>query len=98
MKKIIKSFSFWFAIISIVIILVDLLGILNMEYLLTTFNPLIENTIYREPFRSYMLNNGPTIDLYSINFLTYLLYGLIIDGVEWSIKVIVKKSETNYNI
>ncbi|WP_152890909.1 hypothetical protein [Clostridium tarantellae] len=91
MRKIFKTFTFWFFIISILIILNNILGNDDKNILLIGLNPILNAVVYVEPFRSIIWNDGPNFNMYIAHLLTFIIYGGIID----SIIAIIKSVRSN---
>ena len=85
MKKILKSFTFWFAIIGIIGIVLNLIGIDNIN-LFIGFNPILNILSSFEICNA--INSIPNL-WYILSIITMIVYGLIIDGV----KALIKKSK-----
>lgn len=97
MKKIFKSFTFWFFIISIFIILINFMGYDYKNILLIGFNPIINILVYQESFRNAIWSDGPNYNMYIIHLFTFLIYGGIIDILAFPIKVMVKIIKSSNN-
>ncbi len=88
--KILKKFTFWFIILSIYIIILNISGNDDKNIMLIGLNPIISKLIYTEPFRSFVLKNDDiTINLYIFHLLTFILYGLILDFIIFYIKKVI---------
>lgn len=85
MKKIIKSFTFWFAIIGIIGIVLNLIGIDNIN-LFIGFNPILNILSSSEICNA--INPIPYL-WHILSIITMIGYGLIIDGV----RALIKKSK-----
>ena len=77
MKKIIKSFTFWFAIIGIIGIVLNLIGIDNIN-LFIGFNPILNILSSSEVCN--VINTVPNL-WYILSIVTMICYGLVIDGI-----------------
>ena len=91
MKKICKSFTFVFLILSIIIITFNLMGMDDKNLMLIGLNPIIMNIVYDEPFRSIIWSDGPTIYMYILHLFTYMIYGGVIDIIVCFIKKLKKR-------
>ena len=85
MKKTIKSFTFGFAIIGIIGIVLNLIGIDNIN-LFIGFNPILNILSSSEICNA--INSVPNL-WYILSIITMIVYGLIIDGV----RALIKKSK-----
>lgn len=94
MKKIFRSFTFWFFSISIFIILINSMGYDYKNILLIGLNPILNIFLYLEHFR-----NVSNYNLYIMHLITFIIYGGIIDMLAFPIKSMVKiiKSSNNIN-
>ena len=85
MKKIFRSFTFWFFSISIFIILINSMGYDYKNILLIGLNPILNIFLYLEHFR-----NVSNYNLYIMHLITFIIYGGIIDMLAFPIKSMVK--------
>ena len=94
MKKIFRSFTFWFFSISIFIILINSMGYDYKNILLIGLNPILNIFLYLEHFR-----NVSNYNLYIMHLITFIIYDGIIDMLAFPIKSMVKiiKSSNNIN-
>lgn len=92
MKKIFKSFTFWFFIVSIAVIIMNITGNDDKNILLIGLNPILNLIVYTEPFRSIAWNDGPNIFMYIAHLITYIFPAAIINFIIYSIKYSIKKS------
>lgn len=96
MKKIIKSATFWFFILSLLTILNQQLGFDSHSIMLIWFNPIL-NFISKSNLADFM-NSGPQIPCKNLLYgdvslywyigciISFLIYGIIIDGIRKIIK------------
>lgn len=89
MKRILKLFSFWFFIINILIIILNLIGWDDMNILLIGLDPILNYLVYKQPFRRIIWNDGPTFYMYIAHVFTYTMYGGGIDIIIIGIKRLV---------
>ncbi|WP_099157506.1 hypothetical protein [Virgibacillus ndiopensis] len=78
-----KLFSFWLSIISLMIIIYNILGYDDNNVLLIKLNPVLNEVINMEPYSNWMVNvqeNKLQATSYVVHFFTFLIYGLIIDS------------------
>ena len=94
MKKIFRSFTFWFFIASIAVIIINITGNDYKNILLIGLNPILNFAVYTEPFRSIAWNDGPNIFMYMTHLLTFIFPAAIIDFIIYAIKYSIKKSNS----
>lgn len=94
MKKIFRSFTFWFFIASIAVIIINITGNDDKNILLIGLNPILNFAVYTEPFRSIALNDGPNIFMYIAHLITFIFPATIIDFIIYTIKYSIKKSNS----
>lgn len=90
MKKIFRSFTFWFFSISIFIILINSMGYDYKNILLIGLNPILNIFLYLEHFRNSIGNDVSNYNLYIMHLITFIIYGGIIDMLAFPIKSMVK--------
>lgn len=91
MKRVIKTFTFWLIIISIIIIIFSIAGLDDKNILIIGLNPLMYILAYTEPFRSAVwVNDSPSMLMYAIYLVSFIICGGIIDSVIYSFKYIIK--------
>jgi hypothetical protein len=85
-KKIIKTFTFWFALIGVVVVILNILKLDDMNILMIGLNPILN------------LLSSSSIDISSIPYLWHILslvtmaaYGLALDGAIYLIKILKNK-------
>jgi len=83
-KKIYKTFTFYFIIIGIIIVLLNVLGIDDMNILMIGLNPLLNLLDDSKAIRDFM-NSGSCL-WHVASFITNILYGLILDFIRVKIK------------
>lgn len=92
MMKIFRSFTFWFFIASIAVIIINITGNDDKNILLIGLNPILNFAVYTESFMSIAWNDGPNIFMYIAHLLTFIFPAAIIDFIIYSIKYSIKKS------
>jgi len=88
MKKVIKSFTFWFVILGVVVIVFNLLNFDDMNIIMIGLNPIL-NLLSSSAIRS---------DIAAIPYLWHILslltmatYGLAVDGIKFLIRTVKNK-------
>lgn len=95
-KKIFRSFTFYFLLASILIIYTHYRGQDSYGIVLFQLNPILYNLIHTE-FANNYIKTGPKIasdslqgDIsifwYACHFISFALYGLILDSIKFGIK------------
>lgn len=84
MKKIIKTFTFWFIILDIVIIILNLLTLDDMNILMIGLNPIL-NLLSGSAFR-VDIADVPYL-WHILSFVTMTIYGLVLDGIKYLIRI-----------
>ena len=86
MKKIIKSFTFWFALLGVIVVILNILKLDDMNILMIGLNPILN------------LLSSSDADISAIPYLWHILslvtmvaYGLALDGAKYMIKVLKNK-------
>lgn len=86
MKKIIKSFTFWFALLGVIVVILNILKLDDMNILMIGLNPILN------------LLSSSEADISAIPYLWHILslvtmvaYGLALDGAKYLIKVLKNK-------
>lgn len=86
MKKIIKTFTFWFVVIGVTVVVLNILKLDDMNILMIGLNPILN------------LLSSSSIDISAIPYLWHILslvtmvaYGLALDGTKYLIKVLINK-------
>ena len=86
MKKIIKSFTFWFALLGVIVVILNILKLDDMNILMIGLNPLLN------------LLSSSDADISAIPYLWHILslvtmvaYGLALGGAKYLIKVLKNK-------
>ena len=87
MKKTIKSFTFWFAIVGIIGIILNLVGFDDIS-LFIGLNPIL-NALSSSKACCDIINSIPYL-WYILSMITIILYGLVID----SIKKLIRKTRS----
>ncbi len=77
MKRMLKSFTFWFAVIGFVGIVLNLVGIDDIN-LFIGFNPILNILSSSEVCN--VINTVPYL-WYILSIVTMICYGLVIDGI-----------------
>lgn len=84
-KKIIKTFTFWFVVLGMAVVVLNLMNLDDMNIIMIGLNPILNllsgsdlcDTIADVPYLWHILS-----------LVTMVMYGLILDGL----RVIIKKS------
>lgn len=84
MKKVVKSCTFWFALLGIIVVILNLLKLDDMNILMIGLNPLLNIFSSSKPCRD-LINSVPYL-WQILSFITMVGYGLIIDGIRRLIK------------
>ena len=86
MKKIIKTFTFWFVVIGVAVVVLNILKLDDMNILMIGLNPILN------------LLSSSDADISAIPYLWHILslvtmvaYGLALDGAKYLIKVLKNK-------
>lgn len=86
MKKIIKTFTFWFVVIGVAVVVLNILKLDDMNILMIGLNPILN------------LLSSSSIDISAIPYLWHILslvtmvaYGLALDGAKYLIMVLKNK-------
>lgn len=103
MKKIFLSFTFWFAILSLLIIANNYTGYDSKNIILIGLNPILQTIVYIEPYRTWLLydgiplnrnwflGDGFTLNMYIAHLLTFLFYGVVLDLIKLVFKKLFKQ-------
>lgn len=91
MKRILKSFTFWLALISIFTIIYNISGNDDKNLIFGLSNPLLSlKIVYIESIRPILVNDDSnasgTVFLYIVHFLMYVVTGLILDFIKNKLK------------
>ena len=84
MKKFCKTFTFYFVIIGIIVVLLNVIGIDDMNILMIGLNP-IQNILDDSKIICDFMNSGSYL-WHIASFLTNILYGIILDFIRVKIK------------
>lgn len=84
MKKIYKTFTFYFVIIGIIVVLLNVLNMDDMNILMIGLNPIL-NILDDSSVICDFMNSGNYL-WHIVSFITNVLYGVIIDFVRIKIK------------
>ena len=98
MKKIVKTFTFWFLILAILEIYMHQIGQDSKSIILIYLNPILR-ILSRSDAGSAFMNSGLQVSSETImghisvywyigSVLTFIIYGLILDGFRYLLKVI----------
>ena len=101
MKKAFKSFTFWFVVLSLLVILQHQIGMDPKSIILIGFNPILKNFSYSDVLSTFM-NSGFNVACKTIagsisiywyigSVLTLAFYGFVLDLIKYFIKEITKK-------
>ena len=80
MKKIYKTFTFYFAIIGVIIVVLNILGLDDMNILMIGLNPLL-NLLDDNKVICDFMNSGMYL-WHIASFMTNILYGIILDIIK----------------
>ena len=80
MKKIVKTFTFWFVLLGIVVVIFNLLNFDDMNIIMIGLNPIL-NILSSSSFR-------PTTPYmwHILSLITMTLYGLVLDALRSAFK------------
>ena len=84
MKKFYKTFTFYFVIIGIIVVLLNVIGIDDMNILMIGLNPIL-NILDDSKIICDFMNSGSYL-WHIASFLTNILYGIILDFIRVKIK------------
>jgi len=84
MRSFYKTFTFYFVIIGIVVVLLNILGIDDMNILMIGLNPLL-NILDDSKVICDFMNSGSYL-WHTASIITNILYGLILDFIRVKIK------------
>lgn len=84
MKKFCKTFTFCFVIIGIIVVLLNVIGIDDMNILMIGLNPIL-NILDDSKIICDFMNSGSYL-WHIASFLTNILYGIILDFIRVKIK------------
>lgn len=84
MKKIVKSFTFWFTLLGIIVVILNLLKLDDMNILMIGLNPLLNIFSSSKSCRD-LINSVPYL-WQILSIITMVGYGLIIDGIRRLLK------------
>nr|WP_144919624.1 hypothetical protein [Paenibacillus bovis] len=81
--KLLKTFSFWFLIISIIVCIINLLGYDDKNLLFGFFglDIVLYLLTYTEPFRNWIIDDKILWSGYLIRIIIGLLYGWVLDQI-----------------
>lgn len=97
--KIIKTFSFWFVILSLI---VSYLNFTNQDdkgllFFFFGLDPILYHMVYSETFRSFIIDES-TLEIlwggYLLRIAVGLLYGLTLDFIVYLVKSKLKNNKT----
>lgn len=84
MKKFYKTFTFYFVIIGIIIVVLNILGQDDMNIFMIGLNPILNLLDNSEAIRNFM--NSNTYFWHIASLITNTLYGLLLDFVRIKMK------------
>ena len=84
MKKFYKTFTFYFVIIGIIIVVLNILGQDNMNIFMIGLNPILNLLDNSKAVRDFM--NSNTYFWHIASLITNTLYGLILDFIRIKMK------------
>lgn len=97
--KIIKTFSFWFVILSLIVCYLNLTNQDDKGLLFFFFglDPILYHMVYSETFRSFIIDDS-TLEIlwggYFLRIAVGLLYGLTLDFIVYQVKNKLKNNKT----
>lgn len=75
-----RKFTFWLSILSILTCLNHYWGNDDKNILLIGLNPVLNNMVYTEPFRHWLLSESTNYyRAYLVHFISFLMIGMVID-------------------
>ena len=81
MKKVIKAFTFWFAILGVIVVLLNILKLDDMNIIMIGLNPILN------------ILSSSSINISAIPYLWHILslvtmvaYGLVLDGIKYLLR------------
>ena len=100
MKKILKSFTFYFMLLSLIMIFTHYTGYDSHGIMLFHLNVILKSLLYSE-FANSVIRTGPKIACGSVageiyilwyvaHFISFVIYGLILDLARFCIRKLVK--------
>ncbi len=103
MKKLFKSFAFWFVILAILEIYMHQIGQDSKSIVLIYFNPVLR-AISRSDIGSAFMNSGLQVSSRTIighisiywyigSVVTFIIYGLILDGFRYFLRFISNRTK-----
>ena len=84
MRKIYKTFTFYFVVIGIIIVVLNILGQDDMNILMIGLNPILNLLDNSKAVRDFM--NSNTYFWHIASLITNILYGLILDFIRIRMK------------
>ena len=84
MKKFYKTFTFYFTIIGIIVVLLNLLGINDMNILMIGLNPILNILDDSKVIRDFM--NSSSYLWHIVSLITNILYCIILDFIRVNTK------------
>ena len=84
MKKFCKTFTFYFVIIGIIVVLLNVIGVDDMNILMIGLNPLLNLLDNSKVIRDFM--NSGTYLWHIASVITNILYGILFDFIRAKIK------------
>ena len=84
MKKFYKTFTFYFVIIGIIVVLLNVIGVDDMNILMIGLNPLLNLLDNSKVIRDFM--NSGTYLWHIASVITNILYGILFDFIRAKIK------------
>lgn len=84
MKKFYKTFTFYFIVIEIIIVVLNILGQDDMNILMIGLNPILNLLDNSKEVRDFM--NSNTYFWHIASLITNTLYGLILDFIRIKVK------------
>lgn len=101
MKKILKSFTFYFMLMSLFMIYMQYVGYDSKNIILIHLNPILSKLQYTD-FAESVLNSGKLVNCrtisgsisiywYIAHFITFIIYGMIFDFIKTIIKRLARQ-------
>ena len=97
MKRVLKSFTFWFLLISVLEIFMHQMGQDSKSIVLIRFNPILNMIAESDGFLYSFMKSGLQISCNTIegqisiywyigSVLVFIFYGVILDCIKWGVK------------
>lgn len=88
MKKVVKSFTFWFIVFGVAVVILNILNLDDMNILMIGLNPILNLLSGSE-----ICTNIAAIPClwHILSLVTMATYGLVLDGIKYLIRVAKNK-------